>query len=357
MKHHSINTNKKKLLFLLISVFGLLFFANLNTVFKPNISNLNETQSGDPSSDLNVIIKPKLAANDVNGKPLLVNHYANTSKIYINPILPKNVSFTLSQDWISQNVNISFEGVSQKKDRAINGTFDSNYHGWTYKTNNSAEFVASNETGFVQITLAGGAKVKGEYGYFERNVSIPEELSSNKVALLTFDIYLGKDNPSGLSAYLAIIIDGVEKNITYDFSTQIQFEVQDTLTLVYDPKAYGQVLPRNVTIRVGVYTESTTSVTAWSDFLIDNIKFDLWTMPDQINMVNTYDIEFDTNNSYINTTYGKGYSYIDVERTHLGTDDIVFTITKNVSGVDDFYIDKITVTSNLLKKVNSSING
>ncbi|GAH19130.1 unnamed protein product, partial [marine sediment metagenome] len=31
--------------------------------------------------------------------------------------------------------------MSQKKDRAINGSFDSEYHGWIYKSNNPTEYI------------------------------------------------------------------------------------------------------------------------------------------------------------------------------------------------------------------------
>ena len=357
MNHHTIHKNKIKVFFLLISIIVLLIFVNLNNLSNSTLDMSIGEQNTDSMSDLNIINKPKVAANEPNGKPLLVNHYANTSKIYSDSILPNNISFTLVQGWTSKNINVSYEGVSVKKDIVINGSFDSNYHGWSYETNTPAQYIATNGSGDVDITLTSGLKVKGEYGYFERNVSISEQLSSDKLGLLSFDCLLSKDNPSGISAYLAIIIDGVEKNVTYDYSTQIPIGSPDTLTMVYDPKAYGQELPGNVTIRVGVYTESDTTVIAWSKLRIDNIKFDLWTMPNQINMVNAYDIEFGTNSSYINTTFGKGYSFIDVERTHPGPEDIIFTISKNVSGIDDFDIDKITIISNLVKKVNSSING
>ena len=51
-------------------------------------------------------------------------------------------------------------------------------------------------------------------------------------------------------------------------------------------------------------------------------------MPNQMNLVNAYDLEFPSNYSYTNTTFGKGYSYIDTERTYSETEDITFTISK-----------------------------
>ena len=155
----------------------------------------------DQISDINVINDLKVAANEPNGKYLLVNQFANTSESYSNSNLPTNVSFTLAQDWISKDITISYDGVSIKKDRVINGTFDSDYHGWTYKTNNPTEFIGKNESEFVMITLTSGDKSEGEYGYFERNISIQEKLSSNKLALLSFDYYLDKDNPINIFRY------------------------------------------------------------------------------------------------------------------------------------------------------------
>jgi hypothetical protein len=331
------------------------YFGNYN-----DISNREENM--DQISDINVINDPKVAANEPNGKPLLVNQFANTSKSYVNSNLPINVSFTLAQDWISQDITIIYEGVSQKKNRVINGTFNSEHHGWTYKSKGlgysddgwlSEE---GNPNGSVQIRLENGDKSKGDYAYYEQNVSIQEKLSFNKLAVLSFDYLSSGPRLENVSAYLAIKIGNLEKNVTLSFSTYIQTGSWKTLTMVYDPEAFGQVLPGNVTVRVGIYTLADVTVNPWGSFQIDNIKFDLWTMPNQKNLVNAYDLEFPSNHSYTNTTFGKGYSYIDTERTYSETEDIVFTISKNITGIDDFDIKNIKITSNLLKKINSTIN-
>lgn len=343
------------LCFMISSNISQFYFGNYNGI------SIGE-QNMDQISDINVINDPKAAANEPNGKPLLVNQFANTSKSYVNSNLPINVSFTLAQDWISKDVTISYEGVSQKKNRVINGTFNSVYHGWIHKSNGSGYsdegwLSGGNPNGSVQIKLLIGSNSKGDYAYYEQNVSIQEELSSNKLALLSFDYYSEGSRPENISAYLAIKIGNLEKNMTLDFPTYIQSESWETLTMVYDPVAFGQVLPGNVTVRVGVYTLNNTNVKQKGSFQIDNIKFDLWTMPNQMNLVNAYDLEFPSNYSYTNTTFGKGYSYIDTERTRSETEDITFTISKNITGIDDFDIKNITITSNLLKKINSTING
>ncbi|KKN20493.1 hypothetical protein LCGC14_0935040 [marine sediment metagenome] len=358
MKHHSQHSlgKKKKELIILISLTGLLFFINVSNVSYKSNSNVEfiSEQSIDPISDL-----LKIAAQEPNGKPLLVSQYANITESYTGSNLPTNVSFILQKDWISKNINISFEGVSQKKNIVKNGTFDSDYHGWTYKTNDPAEFEGSNQTGTgsVQIKYLGGAKNKDDYAYFEQNISLQEELTSGKLALLSLDYFCKRNRPTNFTAYLAIIIGNVETNITYDFPTAIQEDSWETLTLVYNPVASNQILPGNVTVRAGIYTVEATSVGQWGTFDIDNIQFDLWTKPNQMNIVRIKDVEFNSNYTYINTTYGKGYYYNATERTLPGTGNIEFTISQNIIGIDDFDIAIITITANLMKRINSSMNG
>ncbi|KKN10821.1 hypothetical protein LCGC14_1032690, partial [marine sediment metagenome] len=364
MKFHSIySKGKRKGIYLLISLLGLLFFINLNILSNSIVDTSIREQNMYPISDLNIINEPNIAANEPNGKPLLGYQYANTSKSYTSSILPTNVSFTLQKDWISSDINISFEGVSQKNDRVINGTFDSIYHGWTFKSNDPAEYESYNNTGSeprsVQIKYLGGVKNKDDYAYFERNISLQEELSSDKIALLSLDYLCERSRPINFTAYLAIIIGDVEVNITYDFPTAIIEDSWEPLTLVYNPLSSGQVLPGNITVRVGIYTADATTVSQWGTFDLDNIQFDLWTMPNQRSIVGIKDLEFNpnSNRTYINTTYGKGYYYNATERSYSENTDIVFTISQNITGIDDFDIDTITITSNLVKRFNSSISG
>jgi len=337
--------------------------SNISQLYSGNYNDISiGEQNMDPISDINVINNPKTAANEPNGKPLLVNQFANTSKSYINSDLPTNVSFTLAQDWISQDITIIYEGVSQKKNIVINGDLALDSNGWIYKSKGSGYsddgwLLDGNPGGSIQIKLENGGKSKGDYAYYEQNVSIQEELSSNKLALLSFDYYSYGPIEENVSAYLAIKIGNLEKNVTLNFPTYIQSQSWETLTMVYDPVAFGQVLPGNVTVRVGIYTLDDVIVNPFGEFQIDNIKFDLWTMPNQMNLVKAYDVEFPSNYSYTNTTYGKGYSYIDIERTRSETEDVKFTISKNITGIDDFDIKNITIMSGLLKKINSTLNG
>ncbi|KKM98334.1 hypothetical protein LCGC14_1158990, partial [marine sediment metagenome] len=277
-------------------------------------------------------------------------------------ILPTNVSFTLQKDWISQNINISFEGVSQKSDRVTNGDFTLNSSGWIYNSNtleyeNKTLSLDGNPEGSVQIKYLNGPKLEGDYGYYEQNISIQEQLSDNKLALLSFDYYSSGGRPDNISVYLAIKIGNIEKNITLDIPTYIQSGSWESLTMVYEPVAFGQILPGNISVRVGLYTTADTIVNPFGIFIIDNIEFDLWTMPNQMNIVNVYDLEFLSNHSYINTSYGKGYYYNATERSYTGKTEIVFTISQNITGIDDFDIETITITSNLMKRINSTING
>ena len=179
-----------------VLLFALCFmiFSSISQFYFENNNDISiREQNIDQIFDTNVINDLKASANGPNGKSLLVNQYANTSKSYINPSLPINVSFTLAEDWISKDITISYEGVSQKKNRVINGTFNSVYHGWTYKSKGSGYsdegwLSEGNPSGSVKIKYSGIIS-KGDYAYYEENVSIQEELSSNKLALWPGDSF------------------------------------------------------------------------------------------------------------------------------------------------------------------------
>ena len=364
MKSHSIySKGKKKGTYFLISITVLLIFINLSSLSNLIVDTSIREQNIDQISELNTFNEPKVAAVEPNGKPLLVSQYANISNIDTDLSLPDNISFVLHQDWISKNVNISYEGVSHKKDRVTNGDFALNSSGWIYKSNiqetefkNTTLSSDGNPEGSVQIRYLNGLKLEGSYGYYEQNISIQEKLSNNKEARLSIDYYCSGGQPDNISVYLAVKIGNIEKNITRAISTDIQSDSWAPLTMPYYPVEFGQDLPGNVTVRVGLYTEADTSVSQFGTLIIDNIKFDLWTMPNQKNMINVYDFEFLTNHSYTNTTYGEGYSYIEGERTCLETENIEFTIAQNITGIDDFDIENITITANLIKNFNSTID-
>ncbi len=363
--HFNLIGGEKKGIIILVTLATLLFF--INGSYPPNSTiELFGEQSLDPISDL-IINELKMAVNEPNGKALVVSQYANFTESYTDPSLPSNVSFTLQKDWVAQSINISFEGVSQKKDRVINGTFDSIYHGWIYYTNLPGDYIGQegqapgNPGGSVEIYIDDkNSYLEGDYGYYEQNITIQEELSFGKLSVLSFDYYLD-DNPENFSAYLAIIIGNSEKNRTRDFSTQLQVGSWQSLTMTYDTEEFHEpFLPgENVTVRVGVYSHGEKRIVGGTEtfFQIDNVKFDLWTMPNQMNIVGVKDLEFNSNKTYINTTYGKGYYYNATERSYPTNKEIIFTISQNVTGINDFYIENININVNLLKRINSSISG
>ena len=197
-----------------VLLFALCFmiFSSISQFYFENNNDISiREQNIDQIFDKNVMNDLKASANGPNGKSLLVNQYANTSKSYIDPSLPINVSFTLAEDWISKDITISYEGVSQKKNRVINGTFDSVNHGWTYKSKGSGYsdegWLESdgNPDGCVKIKYT-GVLSKGDYAYFEQNLSIQEELSSDKLALLSFDYKSYQNIPKHAIGYLLDIL-------------------------------------------------------------------------------------------------------------------------------------------------------
>ena len=368
MKYHpknSMGKNKKEIA-ILISITVLLILINVSNQSNSIVDSIGE-QSNDPISDFDEIDELKIASHVPNGKPLLVTQYANFTESYASPNLPTNVSFTLQQDWTSKNINISFEGVSLKKDRVTNGTFDSLYHGWNYTSNIPIEYVGregqapGNPGGSVEVYIDAYNKyLEGDYGYYERNITLQEELSPGKLAVLSFDYYCD-DTPENFSAYLAIKVGNSEKNRTWDFPTQIQVGSWQTLTMVYDPNDFSDpILPGgNITVRVGVYSHGQKVITGGerTTFQIDNVKNDLWTMPNQMKLVVIQDVEFSSNHTYVNSSYGRGYYYNATERSYPTNKELIFTISQNITGIDDFDIAIITITANLMKRINSSYNG
>ncbi len=123
-----------KLILLVLMGLYLNLFLVLNPEFTPNlIRNENHDFYNKTKKNENEGIKnPPLASTEPNGNPLRVNQFANVSNIFTNIDSGENVSFAIAQDWISKNVNITFEGVSKKKDWAINGGFNTDMLGWYY---------------------------------------------------------------------------------------------------------------------------------------------------------------------------------------------------------------------------------
>jgi hypothetical protein len=93
------------------------------------------------------------------------------------------------------------------------------------------------------------------------------------------------------------------------------------------------------------------------NFKFDNIKFEIWTEPNEPNLIKVLDIDSNFNYTYHNLTYGRGYSFIDIERSKNSTSEISFTVFQNMTNVLDFHISNITVDSYLVKTYNSTFDG
>ncbi|MFX0104963.1 MAG: hypothetical protein ACFE75_05690 [Candidatus Hodarchaeota archaeon] len=325
----------------------------------PFIWKLNQNQNTDHNS-------PELALDVPNGKPLVIHQYANISNDYIQRSLPVNVSFTLIQGWTSKNITINYEGVSQKKDWVYNGDFYTNSTGWTYEeidTNGRTDpnvYVdwEGNPPGCRQIRVSQGTYVEGDMAYYTQDFYIPESFAS-KTASLSLDYKYGGNAlyPTNGSVYMAIIVNGYEKNKTLNFK-DIAIDEWSNLKMLYNPISYGQVLPGNVTVRVGMSISADCSKGGGgSYFYVDNVKFEPWTQPNKEGLLRAFDLELNQNFTYNNITYGRGYSFIDFERTRAPTDEVIFSIYKNATNMLDFSIDSIIIHSQAVKIFNSSISG
>ncbi|MFX0012650.1 MAG: hypothetical protein ACFE9R_20230, partial [Candidatus Hermodarchaeota archaeon] len=255
--------------------------------------------------------------------------------------------------------------VSLKSQRVFNSGFDTDTSGWVYKSNNPTEYIdqgwqstKGNPSGSMEIKLDNGLKNKGDYGYYEQNVSIPEKLSMGLISSLSTQLFIPTliSYPKNISLYLAVVIGSEEINVTYDFQNYLIINTWVSLNMNFDPSIVGETEPGNLTIRVGVYTEEQTTINPFVLLGIDNIKLDLWTMPNEPNLVKVLDNEFGSNYTYINSSYGKGNTFIDEERNYESTRDVIFTVYSNKTEILDFFIYNITIHSSVVRTFNSSIS-
>ncbi|MFX1501109.1 MAG: hypothetical protein ACFFDH_09130, partial [Promethearchaeota archaeon] len=339
-------------------MFSLLFISNFMLIF--NFSPQFNENSVDLSNDL------KLSANDTKSKPLLVYQHATISNTFFPLSLPKNVSYTLLEDWVSENTTIYYEGVSHKMDWVINGTFNTGEDPWKYYTiEDDTIFVNQSWTSdYVEIFIAKNKLnvEQGSYGYYEENVSIYEPLASNTYATLSMDYFYTKE-PGGspfndnISVFVSIDVEGVTKNV----STNILNIVEDKWTpmsVTYDLIDINQQLPNNATIRTGVYVTNDTFTGAKNQWIrIDNVELTLWTEPNQVNLTVVEDLEDNYKYGYQNITYGKGKTFIDKTKSQSGIYDVLFTISKNDTISEELNIYNITITSEAVKIFNSTIAG
>ncbi|MFW9929318.1 MAG: hypothetical protein ACFFD1_07995, partial [Candidatus Thorarchaeota archaeon] len=331
-------------------------------MFNSNLTRLNQSDLEKKS----VIKDTNLygSSSDIYGKPLLVYQYATITDTFLPLSLPKNVSFTLSENWISKNATINYNEVSHKMDWIVNGSFDDGESLWEYNTSDPTTIIHQPwQPENVEIMVDNAKSLsKGSYGYFEENIAIIEPLSTNSIATLSMDylysLDVGGTELANIVAFISIDIGGVNKNQSISFIDLVE-DSWNKMSINYDLNLAGQNVPGNATIRVGVFVINDIPNTGSREHYLslDNIQFIIWTKPNQPDLIIANDVEFDTNHSYENITFGMGKTFIDVERNKAETRNIVFTISKNASHIEDLQINNITITSVAVKIFNSTING
>ncbi|MDX1797903.1 MAG: hypothetical protein R3255_04580, partial [Candidatus Lokiarchaeia archaeon] len=341
--------------------FSLIFNYEAVTKNKINIDQYNN--NNDNFNEL------KLSASGPNAKPLIVHQYANITKTYTDISSGENVSFTLVQDWTSENVTLNYEGISIKKQWITNSEFLNNASGWSYKeidTNNRfdnyggavyADY-AGNPVGSLRFQATSGDYFKGDTAYFYQNISIPHELSP-KIAMVSMDFnYNGVNKIANGSMYIGIVMNGIEANKTIHMN-DITTSQWTTLNMYYNPVSFGQSLPGEVTVKYGIYVNGDCSRGSGGpvEIFLDNLEFELWSKPNQSELIKVYDVEFLQNSTCHTTTYGEGYSFIEGVRTRSPTDLVVFTLYQNINDVIDFTIDEVTIVSFAEKIMNTTIDG
>lgn len=306
--------------------------------------------------------KPPILSSEIpNSKPLLISQYATASSSFFPLSLPTNVHFTMVEGWNSKNVTIYYDGISIKTDKVTNGDFPLNYDNWTFNCNNPTRFVNNGwqSEEYVEIEITAGSVSKNHYGVYQQNCSISELFSESNLATFSIDYYFDSGVPSpseNLTLYLAIEINGIEVNKTIGLS-DLTKEAWTNTKLIYDPSIYGQILPGNVSMKVGIFAISDITLTGAQSIQIDNIKYELWTNPNMPYLLKVLDLDNNLNCSYNNITFGKGYSFIDAERSKNATTNIEFTVYKNITNVINMQVRNITVTSILSRTFKSTFGG
>ncbi len=330
-------------LFVLLSIVTLMALT-YNPLFDPKTVAMNELQ--DPLKTL----------ESPNSKPVLVSHHATIINQYLTQSLPTNVSFTLVRGWTSKNITIYYEGISNKKDWVINGDFNSSLDPWDNLTTNVNLLIMGwNPSGYVSIRVPGGTQVaENDYAYYYENISIPELFAPGKLVTISMDYYYdgGPQAPSNVQAYVAAVIGGIEKNHTIYFPDLVR-DSWTPMTINYDPANFGQELPDYLTLKAGLRGNNTAIAVGNHELFIDNVEFKIWTQPNQSNLIYAMDYEIGLNNTYQNSSFGKGETFIGVEKSYNATQNVVFTIFNNITDLLDIEIKNITITSNAICLVNT----
>jgi len=354
---------------LLLFALCVMITSNISQFYFGNYNgNSNRNQTTDPISDTDVINDLKVAANEPNGKPLLIHQHSTISNSFFPSSLPTNVSFTLLEGWTSKNVTINYDGVSHQKDWVVNGTFDSGESPWEYFANNS-DFLQKPWNPIVGedcvgIEISKGVSFsKGDYGYFEENFTIPEPSASNTFAQLSIDyhfIHTQGISSNNISLFISIDIGGEKINTTAKLIDLVE-DYWTEMSVSYDLTNFNQLIignNDNITLRVGVITENNTITdSSKAQYIyLDNIQFIVWTEPNVSNLIIAKDLDDNEEYDYQNTDFGKGEIFIDGERSKTGTSDIKFTISKNDTFTEELKVYNITISSEAVKIFNSTID-
>ncbi|NVM35233.1 MAG: hypothetical protein HWN81_06535 [Candidatus Lokiarchaeota archaeon] len=352
---------RTKILVLIFSISVVLSCLNPNnsSIFHDRFN--EEEQINDDSNDFKNL---KINSNGPNARPLLVYQHATISNTFLPLSLPTNVSFTLSENWISKNVTIYYNGVSHQKDWVINGTFDAGVAPWKFFSSDLTTIYSKPwQPEYVEIEIQKNRPVSiGDYGYYEENFTIPENLGANTIATLsmnykhTLEVGVAISNEN-ISAFISIDVGGVQQNISLPFIDLVK-NYWTEMSVTYDLSDISQQFPNNVTVRAGVYVHNNTFTSAKKHYLfLDDIQFQVWTSPNQRNLLVAKDVEFNTEYPYQNITFGKGKTFIDIERNRTVTSDVRFKISKNSTITEEFVVYNITIISEAVKVFNSTIGG
>jgi hypothetical protein len=362
LPHIKLKKEIKKGIIILSSIFVIWFSLYISIPSKITINDQKQSNN-DPMN----FKTPNISSHLPNSKPLLVYQHSTISNTYFPLSLPTDISFTLVEGWTSNNVTITYNGVAHHKDWAVNGTFDSGVVPWEFESSDIlAIYNTTWQKGDAEIIVAKNEVnlPKGSFGYYEENITIPDKLASNTIASLSMDykyaLAAGGTDLANVSAFISIIIGGVEKNASVRFTNLVKNQASWTkMNINYDLTEENQQIPENVSIRAGAYVDELIPTTGSKihNLTIDNIQFSLWTSPNLPNLLIANDTEFSLNYTYQNSTYGKGFAFIDVERSKGETGDVIFTISKNSTYTEEFEIYNITITSEAVKMFNSTIDG
>lgn len=334
------------------------FVVNLNNF--PLYYNQNENlQSNDDLHEIRSPLNLKDASNVPNARPLSVDQHATITKSFFPQFLPSNVSFTLGKDWISKNTTIFFEGVSHEENYATNGDFYEDTSSW------DDEFSIDKlqhkwDNGHIEIKVEKYNYDSNDYGYYEQEITIDEAFVQDKFIELSMYYFYDPQSQSpqpNPKAYLAVEIDNIEKNYTIEFDDLVE-EEWTKMSLIYNPITEGQDAPDDAYLRAGIIFDDDINLNGDDQyFMMDNVECNIWTGINESDIINVYDNEFSTDYGYNNTTYGKGTTNIDVERSYTETTDVIFTISKNEAYSDNIEISNITIFSKALKSFSTTFGG